>query len=219
MANDQESYILDHSSPEDPLLAELFRFTHLNVINPNMASGHLQGKFLEFITFMAKPEFALEIGTYTGYSAISIARGLPVGGVLHTIDNNDELAEISTGYFSRARLSHKIIAHTGRAQDIVPALNIMFNLIFIDGDKREYVDYYHLALKCLAPGGIILADNVLWGGKASAGGTKDSQTAGIIAFNDLVKSDQSVEKVILPMRDGMMLIRLRAQSSGLRATG
>jgi len=212
MSSDPESYILDHSSPEDPLLAELYRFTHLNVINPNMASGHLQGKFLEFITFMLKPLYALEIGTYTGYSAISIARGLPENGILHTIDSNDELAEISNGYFVQAGLSGRIVAHTGRAQDVIPLLNLKFDLVFIDGDKREYVDYYHLALAYLSPGGIILADNVLWGGKAPVGGTKDPQTLGIIAFNEFVKSDQGVEKVILPMRDGVMMIRKKGSS-------
>jgi len=209
MDNETDDYILDHSTPEDDLLAELFRFTHLNVINPNMVSGHLQGKLLEFLTYMIKPAFALEIGTYTGYSAISIARALPEGGVLHTIDNNDELASVSSSYFGRAGLSQKIVQHTGRAQDIIPALNLTFNLIFIDGDKREYVEYYNLALESLAPGGVIVADNVLWGGKATVGGTKDPQTAGIIAFNEIVKSDVRVEKIILPIRDGITLIRKR----------
>jgi len=212
MSNELESYILDHSSPEDPLLAELYRFTHLNVINPNMAAGHLQGKFLEFITFMIKPRYALEIGTYTGYSAISIAKGLPDGAILHTIDDNDELAEISSSYIRKAQLSGKIIAHTGRAQDIIPSLKLKFDLVFIDGDKREYVEYHHLALSNLSPGGIILADNVLWGGKAPVAGTKDPQTLGIIAFNEVVRSDQTVEKIILPLRDGMMMIRKKVSS-------
>jgi caffeoyl-CoA O-methyltransferase len=208
MDREAEMYILDHSSPEDPLLAELYRFTHLNVINPNMVSGHLQGLFLEFLVYMLKPSLVLEIGTYTGYSAISMARALPEGGVLHTIDNNDELSVVSTTFFERSGISDKIIAHIGKAQEIVPALNLKFDLIFIDGDKREYIEYYNLAIDSLASGGIILADNVLWGGKVTTGETRDQQTRGIMEFNEMVKNDTRVQKVILPIRDGMSMIRM-----------
>ena len=210
MDRDTESYILNHSTPEDPLLNELYRFTHLHVTNPNMVSGHLQGKLLEFITFMAKPSLALEIGTYTGYSAICIGRGLPPGGILHTIDENDELKCVSGRFIIKAGLKDKIVMHTGRAQNIVPGLNLRFDLVFIDGDKREYAEYYHLAMDSLAPGGIIIADNVLWGGKAPEGETRDAQTRGIIEFNELVRSDNRVEKVILPLRDGIMIIRSKS---------
>lgn len=207
MDRETESYILDHSTPEDPLLNELYRFTYLHVINPNMLSGHLQGKFLEFITFMVKPSLALEIGTYTGYSAICIGRALPPGGMLHTIEENDELKCISTRFFIKAGLRDKIILHTGRAQRIVPELKLKFDLIFIDGDKREYTECYKLALENLAPGGIILVDNVLWGGKAQERDSGDPQTRGVIEFNEFVKADSSVEKVIIPLRDGIMLLR------------
>jgi caffeoyl-CoA O-methyltransferase len=206
MNHETEEYIREHSSPEDPLLNELFRFTHLNVVNPNMVSGHLQGLFLEFLARIIKPKLVLEIGTYTGYSAICIARALPPGGILHTIDVNDELADISAGYFERAGVARKIVAHTGRAQDIVPALNLKFDFVFIDGDKREYSEYYRLATEHLSPEGIIIADNVLWGGKASESDSRDPQTRGIIEFNSLVKADPGVEKVILPIRDGMTLL-------------
>jgi len=212
MNQETEDYIRDHSSSEDPLLNELFRYTHLNVVNPNMLSGHLQGKFLEFITGMLKPLYALEIGTYTGYSAISIARALPEKGVLHTIDPNDELSGICRSYFDRAGLSGKIVAHTGRAQVIIPALKLKFDLIYIDGDKREYTEYYQLALQYLTPAGIILADNVLWGGKATTPDSPDPQTRGIIEFNQMVKDDTTVEKLILPFRDGMTMIRKKISS-------
>jgi predicted O-methyltransferase YrrM len=207
MNHEAEDYIREHSSSEDPLLNELYRFTHLHAVNPNMVSGHLQGLFLEFLVSISKPLLALEIGTYTGYSAISIARALPADGLLHTIDVNDELSEISSGFFKRAGVAGRIVSHTGRAQDIVPALNLKFDFVFIDGDKREYSEYYKLATEHLSPEGIIIADNVLWGGKASESDSRDPQTMGIIEFNSMVKADARVEKVILPIRDGMTLIR------------
>ncbi len=202
-----ESYIVEHSSSEDELLNELYRFTHLNVVNPNMVSGHLQGLFLGFITHMIKPSLTLEIGTYTGYSAICIARALPQDGVLHTIEQNDELKCVINRFFIKAGVADRIVLHTGRAQTIIPDMGLKFNMIYIDGDKREYTDYYRLALANLASGGVIIADNVLWGGKASGGDIRDPQTRGIIDFNNVVKEDESVVKVILPIRDGIMLIR------------
>ncbi|MFO7574370.1 MAG: class I SAM-dependent methyltransferase [Bacteroidales bacterium] len=202
-----ESYLSEHSSAEDPLLNELYRFTYLNVVNPNMVSGHLQGKFLEFITYMMKPKLVLEIGTFTGYSAICIARALPEGGLLHTIEENDELKCVINRFLIKGGVAERIVLHIGRAQRIVPTLGLKFDMIFIDGDKREYADYYMLALDHLAPGGVILADNVLWGGKVREGESRDPQTRGIIEFNKMVKEDDSVVKVILPLRDGIMLIR------------
>jgi predicted O-methyltransferase YrrM len=207
MERETESYIVAHSSAEDPLLNELYRFTYLNVVNPNMVSGHLQGIFLEFITHMMKPKCVLEIGTFTGYSAICIAGALPEGGILHTIEENDELRCVINRFFIRSKLSESIILHIGRAQKVVPELGLKFDMIYIDGDKREYVEYYRLALDHLAPGGVILADNVLWGGKVKEVESRDPQTRGIIEFNRLVKEDESVVKVILPIRDGIMLIR------------
>ena len=207
MEQELESYISEYSSAEDPLLNELFRFTYLNVVNPNMVSGHLQGMFLEFITYMMKPKLVLEIGTFTGYSAICIAKALPEGGLLHTIEENDELKCIINRFFIKAKVAGRIVLHSGRAQKIVPILGLRFDMIYIDGDKREYADYYRLALDHLAPGGVILADNVLWGGKVREEESRDPQTQGIIEFNKMVKADDSVVKVILPVRDGIMLIR------------
>lgn len=207
MEKELESYLSEYSSAEDPLLNELYRFTYLNVVNPNMVSGHLQGMFLEFVTHMMKPKLVLEIGTFTGYSAICIARALPEGGLLHTMEENDELRCVIDRFFIKARLADRIVLHIGKAQKIVPGMGLEFDMIYIDGDKREYVDYYRLALDHLAPGGVILADNVLWGGKVQEEESRDPQTQGIIEFNKMVKEDESVVKVILPIRDGIMLIR------------
>jgi predicted O-methyltransferase YrrM len=202
-----EEYILEHITPEDPVLQDLYRQTHIRFVNPNMVSGHLQGKFLELISKMINPENILEIGTFTGYSAICLARGLKHGGNLFTIDLNDELKAFSQSYFEKAGVASKITQFTGRAQDIIPGLNLMFDLVFIDGDKREYIEYYNLAIEKVRPGGLIIADNVLWGGKALEKGTRDPQARGIIEFNEMIRKQKNIEIVILPVRDGLMLIK------------
>jgi caffeoyl-CoA O-methyltransferase len=207
MTKKLEQFLLDHTSPEDQVLEDLYRQTHIRFINPNMASGHLQGKFLEFISFMISPEKILEIGTFTGYSTICLARGLKPGGILITIELNDELAAFSHSYFCRAGVESKITQLTGRAQDIIPSLDQMFDLVFIDGDKREYIEYYQLVIDKLKPGGFILADNVLWGGKALDGETNDPQARGIISFNEMIRHEESIEILTIPLRDGLMLIR------------
>ncbi|MEA1885734.1 MAG: O-methyltransferase [Bacteroidota bacterium] len=204
---DIEKYILEISSPEDDILNELYRRTHTSVLNPNMISGHIQGKLLEMIVRMVRPSLVLEIGTYTGYSAISMARGLPNGAVLHTIEINDELEDICRKYIRKAGLEEKIVLHTGDALDIMKDLNLSFDLIFIDGDKRQYPQYYKLAVEMLPKGGYILADNVLWDGKVVDPSDNDPMTKGIRKFNRLVKEDQRVEKIIIPARDGLMIIR------------
>jgi caffeoyl-CoA O-methyltransferase len=204
---DIEKYIIDNSSPEDDLLNELYRKTYTSVLNPNMISGHIQGKLLEMITGMIRPETALEIGTYTGYSAISIARGLPEGAKLHTIEINDELADISGEYIKKAGLEDRIIFHSGDALVIMEKLNLCFDFIFIDGDKRQYPEYYKTAVDILNNGGYILADNVLWDGKVIDHRVKDPMTEGIREFNRMVKADNSTENIIIPARDGFMLIR------------
>jgi predicted O-methyltransferase YrrM len=207
MDRNLESYIQDHSTPEDPVLEDLYRQTHVRFVNPNMVSGHMQGKLLEMISMMIRPDNILEIGTFTGYSAICLAKGLKQGGRLYTIECNDELQHFSCEYIRKAGLTSSIMQLTGRAQDIIPGIEVRFDLVFIDGDKREYVSYYKLVREKVRSGGFILADNVLWGGKVSDRNIKDPQAKGIIAFNDHIREDDTVEKLILPLRDGLMIIR------------
>ena len=208
MEKDFDKYIREHSTPEDKVLEELYRQTHLYVVNPNMASGHIQGKFLEMLSFMIHPSAILEIGTYTGYSAICLARGLKSGGQLHTIEVNDELNEMSTHYFALAGVADRVRLHTGRAQDVIPSLESVFDLVFIDGDKREYCEYYRLVFDKVRKGGFIIADNVLWGGKIEGEeALKDPQTKGVVMFNEMMRKDHRVEKIVLPLRDGLMIIR------------
>ena len=200
-------YLEDHSSPEDPVLEDLYRQTHIRFLNPNMLSGHLQGKFLELISYMIRPENILEIGTFTGYSAICLARGLKPNGRLITIENNDELTSFADSYFRRAGVDSKITQLTGNALEIIPGLDTSFDLVFLDGDKREYIEYYKLVIDKVRPGGFILADNVLWGGQVIEEETTDPQARGIIDFNSMLKNETNIENVIIPLRDGLMLIR------------
>lgn len=206
-----EQYIETFSSPEDPVLEDLYRQTHIRFINPNMISGHLQGKFLEFISFMIKPENILEIGTFTGYSAICLSKGLRPGGKLITIELNDELTSFAHSYFCRAGVESKITQLTGKAQDLIPGLDLMFDIVFIDADKKEYVEYFKLIIDKVNPGGFILADNVLWGGKVVEDETNDPQTKGVIDFNTMIRNDTKIEDVIIPIRDGLMLIRKKVK--------
>ncbi len=201
-------YIHGHITPEDQLLEELYRETHIRFVNPNMSTGHLQGSFLRFISQMIKPEMILEIGTYTGYSAICLAKGLKPGGKLYTIEINDELREFCQSYFRKAGLEDSIIQFTGRVQDIIPELDHTFDLAYIDGDKREYTEYYNIIIRKMKPKGFIIADNVLWDDKVLDKNTKDPQTRGIIEFNEMIREQKNIEKVILPIRDGIMLIRV-----------
>ena len=208
MEKERDRYLTDHTTPEDKVLEELNRKTHLYVVNPNMLSGHLQGRFLEMLSYMISPTQILEIGTYTGYSAICLARGLKSGGQLHTIEVNDELREMSSHYLTLAGVADRVTLHTGRAQDIIPTMPYTFDLVFIDGDKREYSEYYDLVFEKVRKGGFIIADNVLWGGKIEGDeASKDPQTRGMIMFNEKVHDDQRIEKVILPVRDGILIVR------------
>jgi caffeoyl-CoA O-methyltransferase len=202
-----EKYVTDYSSPEDPVLEDLYRQTHIKFVNPNMATGHLQGKFLEFISRMLAPEMILEIGTFTGYSAICLARGLKPDGKLITVEINDELKEFAADYFKKAGLENSISQVTGKAQDVIPGLDEIFDLVYIDGDKREYIDYFNAVFSKVRSGGIILADNILWGEKVLEKYSKDPQTKGIIEFNEMIRARTDIEKVIVPVRDGLMLIR------------
>lgn len=202
-----EQYLRDYSTPEDPLLEDLYRQTHIRFVNPNMSTGHLQGMILQFLSMMIKPETILEIGTFTGYSAICLAKGLKPGGKLYTIEINDELKEFSSSWFRKAGLQESIVQLTGRAQDIIPELDSGFDLAYIDGDKREYTEYYKIIIRKMKPGGFIFADNILWGEKVLEKNSRDPQTRGIIEFNEMIKLQKDIEKVILPLRDGLMLIR------------
>ncbi len=201
-------YIINHSDKEDPVLSELRRKTHLETIHPRMLSGNLQGKFLEFFSKMIKPEKILEIGTFTGYSAVCLAKGLTKQGVLYTLEINDEREAIINEFIRKAGFADRIKLILGNAIDLIPELDEMFDLIFIDADKPNYLNYYKSVLPKLKPGGYIIADNVLWSGKVIEKTAKDDKsTQGIISFNNFVQNDLSVENMILPLRDGLMLIR------------
>jgi caffeoyl-CoA O-methyltransferase len=207
MDRELEKFILDHSTPEDPVLEDLYRQTHVRFVNPNMVAGHLQGKFLEMISRMINPSCILEIGTFTGYSAICLAKGLKPDGILITVEANDELTEFTKSYFTKAGVASIIKMITGRLQDVASTMNEEFDLVYIDGDKREYIEYYNLIIDKVRPGGFIIADNVLWGGKVLNKNTKDPQTKGIIEFNEMIRKQKNIENIILPLRDGVMLIR------------
>jgi caffeoyl-CoA O-methyltransferase len=202
-----EQYIADHTTSEDPILEDLYRQTHIRFVNPNMASGHVQGKFLELISKMIRPEFILEIGTFTGYSAICLAKGLKPGGKLFTIEINDELTEFAHSYFVKAGAESNIVQLTGNAPELIPGLKQMFDLVFIDGDKREYADYFKKIFKKVKPGGFIIADNTLWGGQVVEPDITDQQARGIIEFNEMIRNNKSIEKMIVPLRDGLTIIQ------------
>ncbi len=203
-----ENYILAHTIEEDPVLKRLYRETYLRLVNGRMCSGHIQGSILTFLSKMISPRRILEIGTYTGYSAICLAKGLPNGGMLHTIEINDELEQFAARYFAETGLDKCIVQHIGDATDIIPQLNERFELAFLDADKRQYLTHYELILPKITPGGLLIADNTLWGGKVVGKiARNDEQTLAILAFNDFVKNDTRVEATILPVRDGMTLLR------------
>jgi len=203
-----DRYILDHIDEEDPVLNELDRETHLKVLGARMLSGHLQGQILTMISKMIQPTTILELGTFTGYSAISLAKGLKEGGKLITIEVDDELEALAKKYFKKAGLEDRIEQRIGSALEIISTLSEKFDLVFIDANKREYVQYYELLIDKIESGSYILADNTLWSGKVlDEPKADDLQTKGIIEFNNMLKNDHRVEKVILPLRDGMTLIR------------
>lgn len=204
-----EEYIKEHIDPESEYLHQLYRATHLHLLYPRMASGHIQGRLLKMFVGMIKPKLILEIGTYSGYSGLCLAEGLPEDGHLHTIEINDEQEDFTLPWFKNSPYADKITMHIGNAMEIIPKLGLTFDMAFIDGDKRIYSDYYELVLEHLNPGGYILADNTLWDGHVLDKNPKecDLQTRGVQAFNDLVAQDKRVEKVILPLRDGLTIIK------------
>ena len=203
-----EDYITSHSDSEPEYLAKLNRITHLRMINPRMLSGHFQGRVMAMFCHMIQPKTVLEIGTFTGYSALSMAEGMPEDGVLHTIDYDEELESFLLDVFAGSEQGHKIKLHIGDALTEISKLNDIFDLVFIDADKEEYLAYYEAVLPKLRTGGYILVDNTLWDGKVlKPVDPKDRETIAIMKFNDFVARDTRVEKVLLPIRDGLTLIR------------
>ena len=203
-----DEYILQHIDPEDEYLHALYRDTYLKLLYPRMASGHLQGRMLKMFVRMIRPRQVLEIGTYSGYSALCIAEGLPEGSLLHTFEINDEQEDFTRPWLEGSPYANRIKFYIGDALRCVPKLGLTFDLVFMDGDKRRYIDYYEMALSVLLPGGYILADNTLWDGHVLEEHPRasDLQTLGIQAFNDRVAQDNRVEKVILPLLDGLTII-------------
>ena len=205
-------YIKSHTTPEDSLLTQVERDTHQHVLAPRMVSGHIQGAVLQMLSMMIRPKRILEIGTFTGYSALCLARGLDKDGILHTIEIDDELEYIYAKYFAQSTYAQNIKYHIGDARKIITTLNETFDLVFLDGDKRQYTEYYNILMdnNLVKSGGYIFADNVLWSGKVvETVKSSDKQTLNILEFNELVLKDERVENVILPIRDGMNIIRVK----------
>ena len=203
-----DDYILDHTSPEPDYLYRLWRATNVKTLHGRMASGHLQGRLLKMLVEMIRPQNVLAVGTFSGYSAISMAEGLNEGGRLYTFEVNDEMEDFTRPWIEQSAVADKITFIIGDALDGAPRLGVEFDMVFIDGDKRAYCDYYDMALSVLRPGGFIVADNTLWDGHVTDPAyDHDQQTQGIRRFNDYVAGDLRSEQVILPMRDGLTLIR------------
>ena len=203
-----EEYISNHSTPENDILASITRDTHLHVLNPHMLSGHVQGRVLSMISWMLRPKRILELGTFTGYSALCLAEGLAEGGKLVTIEHNDELEDTIRRNFAKSPLSNRIDLRIGDCKLEIGNLEGPFDLVFIDADKREYCAYLDLVYPLVPVGGFILADNTLWDGHIiDPAYDKDKQTLGLRAFNDRVAADERFEQVILPLRDGLTIIR------------
>lgn len=202
-----DEYIRAHSDEEGTLLSALNRDANVNLLRPRMLSGHLQGRILKMFCRMLCPHRILEIGTYTGYATLCLAEGIADDARVHTLEINDEMEDFILKYVSRSPHQEKVILHFGNALEIIPQLDETFDLVFIDADKRLYAEYYDLVFPKVRPGGLILADNTLWDGKVlEEVHASDKQTAGILAFNDKIKADDRVEKVILPLRDGLTMI-------------
>ncbi len=208
MTEDIEKYVLAHSEPEGDYLYRLYRATNIHTIHGRMASGHLQGRLLKMLVSMIRPKNILEVGTFSGYSAICMAEGLDEGGKVWTFEINDEMEDFTRPWIENSPVADKIDFRIGDANIEAPKLGITFDLAFVDGDKRTYVETYEMALRLLRPGGYIIADNTLWDGHVTDPAyDHDHQTQGIRRFNDHVAADNRVEQVIVPLRDGLTLIR------------
>lgn len=200
-------YCYSHTSQVDATLLAVERATHLRTLSPQMLSGPYQGMLLHFISRMVRPARALEIGTFTAYTAICIAQGMPDDGVLHTIEVNDELGWLIQTHLKNAGVEHKVQLHIGDAAHVIPALDGDFDLVFLDAGKMDYPQHYELALAKTRPGGFLLADNVLWDGKVAGGDEKDETARLLRSFNDFIQQDPRVENILLPVRDGLMMMR------------
>jgi len=204
-----EDYILDHLDPESSVLNELYRYTNLNVLYPGMISGHEQGRLLSMFSRMVNPENILEIGTFTGYSAICLVEGMKAGGFLHTIEQDDEIAGIASTFFQKAGLADRILLHVGDVFELIPKFGTIFDLVFIDAAKKQYLEYYHAVFNKVKPGGYILVDNILWYGKVADPNVQDETTRELRRFNDYIRDDSRIEKAIVQNRDGLYIIRKR----------
>ena len=208
IAEELLQYCEQHSQQESELLHDLNRQTHLKVMSPRMLSGHLQGRLLSFLSKMIAPSFILEIGTYTGYSALCLAEGLKPDGKLVTIDPNEETNAFAQTFFNRSIYCHQIQSITGKAAEIIPTIDKEVNIAFVDADKKSYATYYELIIPKLSTGGLLIADNVLWSGKVVSAAS-DADTLAMRAFNAMVAADTRVESLMLPVRDGFTIMRKR----------
>ena len=214
-----DDYILNHIDVEPPLLTALYRKAHIDLLRPRMIAGHLQGRILKMLVRMMYPQRILEIGTYTGYATLCLAEGLSEGGEIHTIEIDDEMEDFIRDQLEQSDLKEKIHLHIGDALEIIPKLEGHFDLVFIDADKRDYCDYYNLVFDKTREGGIILADNTLWNGKVlEEPHTNDQQTYGIMRFNEMIAKDKRIEKVILPLRDGLTIIYKKQRNGNKKIT-
>ena len=205
-----ENYVALHSQVEPELLAKLNRETHQKILQPRMLSGHFQGRVLSILSKIISPKNILEVGTYTGYATLCLAEGLAENGTIDTIDNNEELVDFQRKYFDQSTWKNQIVQHLGNALEIIPTLNKKFDLVFIDADKENYINYYQMIVPMMNKGGIILSDNVLWSGKV-LGEVKpnDKSTKILLEYNKLVNEDERVETVLLPIRDGLTVTRVK----------
>jgi len=203
-----DDYVTAHSEAENEVLAELNRQTHLKILIPRMLAGHYQGRVLSMLSHMIKPTTILEIGTYTGYSAICFAEGLAANGVIHTIDLNEELESFQSEYFKKSGCSDQIVQHVGKALEVIPKIEGNFDLVYIDADKENYCNYYDQTIDRVNKGGYIIADNVLWSGKVIEPlDPKDEETRMLLEYNKKIQDDERVQNLLLPIRDGLMVAR------------
>ena len=203
-----DDYVVQHTSKESPLLYELHRETYMKILQPRMLSGHFQGRLLSMISKMVRPQRILELGTYTGYSALCLAEGLAKNGVLHTIDKNEEREDFVQSFINESEYKNQIIQHIGPALKIIPQLNEDWDLVFIDADKENYLNYYELLMEKLKPGSYVLADNILWSGKVVDPKATDKDTEILRTFNRRMTEDERIENILLPIRDGIQIGRV-----------